>query len=111
MPQRNSRLQGPWLHETLLNRGGAERFPGMTITYALMQRFEKIAETSDRARIVNKARVFNLLTEGPKQVIGCEYEKAGMAYNECAGGYWTHGRIRSFLQSAAASTISIQHVI
>ena len=36
---------------------GAERFPGMTITYALMQRFEKIAETSDRARIVNKARV------------------------------------------------------
>merc|ERR1740127_260275 len=65
----------------------------MTITYALMQRFEKIAETSDRARIVNKARVFNLLTEGPKQVIGCEYEKAGMAYNEygpvilCSGGF------------------------
>ena len=73
---------------------GAERFPGMTITYALMQRFEKIAETSDRARIVNKARVFNLLTDGPKQVIGCEYEKAGMAYNECAGGYWTPGQIR-----------------
>ena len=71
---------------------GAERFPGMTITYALMQRFEKIAETSDRARIVNKARVFNLLTgTSNKQVIGCEYEKAGMAYNECAGGYWTHG--------------------
>jgi len=72
---------------------GAERFPGMTITYALMQRFEKIAETSDRARIVNKARVFNLLTDGPKQVIGCEYEKAGMAYNEygpvilCSGGF------------------------
>ena len=36
---------------------GAERFPGMTITYALMQRCEKIAETSDRARIINKARV------------------------------------------------------
>jgi len=72
---------------------GAERFPGMTITYALMQRFEKIAETSDRARIVNKARVFNLLTDGPKQVIGAEYEKAGMAYNEygpvilCSGGF------------------------
>jgi len=72
---------------------GAERFPGMTITYALMQRFEKIAETSDRARIVNKARVFNLLTDGPKQVIGCEYEKAGMAYSEygpvilCSGGF------------------------
>merc|ERR1719456_1641485 len=73
---------------------GAERFPGMTITYALMQRFEKIAETSDRARIVNKARVFNLLTgKTNKQVIGCEYEKAGMAYTEygpvilCSGGF------------------------
>merc|ERR1719165_15330 len=71
---------------------GAERFPGMTITYALMQRFEKIAETSDRARIVNKARVFNLLTNG-KTVIGCEYEKAGMSYKEygpvimCSGGF------------------------
>merc|ERR1712216_276264 len=36
----------------------------------------------DRARIVNKARVFNLLTDGPKQVIGCEYEKAGVQYKE-----------------------------
>merc|ERR1712118_439296 len=71
---------------------GAERFPGMTITYALMQRFEKIAETSDRARIVNKARVYNLLTEG-KTCYGCEYEKGGMAYTEygpvilCSGGF------------------------
>jgi flavocytochrome c len=71
---------------------GAERFPGMTITYALMQRFEKIAETSDRAKIVNKAKVFNLLMNGPT-IIGCEYEKAGMAYNEygpvimCSGGF------------------------
>jgi len=71
---------------------GAERFPGMTITYALMQRFEKIAETSDRARIVNKARVYNLLTEG-KTCYGCEYEKGGMAYVEygpvilCSGGF------------------------
>ena len=89
---------------------GAERFPGMTITYALMQRFEKIAETSDRARIVNKARVFNLLTEGPKQVIGCEYEKAGMAYNECAGRYSTRGRIKSILHSDSVIAISTQHV-
>merc|ERR1712118_408706 len=71
---------------------GKERFPGMTITYALMQRFEKIAETSDRARIVNKARVYNLLTEG-KTCYGCEYEKGGMAYTEygpvilCSGGF------------------------
>merc|ERR1712216_823299 len=60
-------------HSQQRTHRGAERFPGMTITYALMQRFEKIAETSDRARIVNKARVFSLLTNG-KTVIGCEYE-------------------------------------
>merc|ERR550514_913006 len=71
---------------------GAERFPGMTITYALMQTFEKLAEQSDRARIVNKARVFNLLCNG-KTIIGCEYEKAGIRKTEygpvilCSGGF------------------------
>merc|ERR1711907_416190 len=60
--------------------------------YALIQMCEKIAETSDKARIINKAEVFNLLRNG-KAVIGCEYEKAGMAYNEygpvilCSGGF------------------------
>merc|ERR1712056_165626 len=42
---------------------GKERFPGMTITYALIQMLEKVAEKTDRARIVTKANVFNLLTE------------------------------------------------
>jgi len=71
---------------------GQERFPGMTITYALMQRFEKLAEQSDRARIVNKAYVFNLLTKG-KIVIGCEYAKGDEAFIEygpvilCSGGF------------------------
>merc|ERR1711907_663838 len=71
---------------------GAERFPGMTITYALMQAFEKVAETSEKARIINKACVYELLTSNGG-VIGCEYEKAGMAYNEygpvilCSGGF------------------------
>eukprot|EP00397_Hematodinium_sp_SG-2012_P020477 GEMP01021099.1.p2 GENE.GEMP01021099.1~~GEMP01021099.1.p2 ORF type:complete len:520 (+),score=136.57 GEMP01021099.1:24-1562(+) len=60
---------------------GKERFPGMTITYALMQRFEKLVEQSDRAKLLNKARVTKLLTNG-KAVIGCEYEKAGVAYKE-----------------------------
>merc|ERR1711941_211957 len=60
---------------------GKERFPGMTITYALIQAFEKIAETSDRAKIVNKARVYKLIVnEGG--VVGCEYEKAGVCSKE-----------------------------
>merc|ERR1711988_40116 len=41
---------------------GKERFPGMTITYALMQAFEKVAEQSDRAKIINKAKVTKLIT-------------------------------------------------
>merc|ERR1712134_76197 len=56
---------------------GAERFPGMTITYALMQAFEKAAEKSDRAKIINKARVFRLITN-VGSVVGCEWEKAGV---------------------------------
>merc|ERR1711953_937728 len=40
---------------------GKERFPGMTITYALIQSLENIAERSDKARIVTKAHVFELI--------------------------------------------------
>merc|ERR1712146_523415 len=56
---------------------GAERFPGMTITYALMQAFEKIAETSEKARIVNKACVTSLI-QANGGVVGCVWEKAGV---------------------------------
>merc|ERR1712050_742237 len=55
---------------------GKERFPGMTITYALIQSMEKIAERSDKCRIVTKARVCELLTNNGG-VIGCKYEKSG----------------------------------
>merc|ERR1712078_742672 len=71
---------------------GAERFPGMTITYALMQAFEKAAEKSDRAKIINKARVFKLLMDAGK-VVGVEYEKGGALFQEhgpviiCTGGF------------------------
>merc|ERR1712003_372758 len=54
---------------------GKERFPGMTITYALIQMLEKVAEKTDRARIVTKAEVFKLILNGPA-VVGCEYRKA-----------------------------------
>jgi len=73
---------------------GKERFPGMTITYALTQMVENIAEKTgnDRACILNKARVFELLTEG-SNVIGLTYEKAGESVKEygpvilCSGGF------------------------
>ena len=49
-------------HSALRTHRGKERFPGMTITYALVQMVEKIAEKSDKARIVTKARVKDLST-------------------------------------------------
>merc|ERR1712100_145493 len=60
---------------------GKERFPGMTITYALIQMLEKIAEKTDRARIITKAEVFKLIMSG-KAVVGCEYRKAGKVVKE-----------------------------
>merc|ERR1712157_554184 len=71
---------------------GKERFPGMTITYALMQAFEKIAETSEKARIINKATVTKLL-QANGGVVGCLWEKAGVETKEygpvilCSGGF------------------------
>jgi succinate dehydrogenase/fumarate reductase flavoprotein subunit len=64
----------------------------MTITYALMQAFEKLAEKTDRATILNKARVYNLLTT-KDGVVGCEYEKGGQQFKAygpvilCSGGF------------------------
>lgn len=50
------------------HRGG-ERFPGMMITYALMEKYEKICKAEpERARLVNKARVTRLLTDAQGQV-------------------------------------------
>jgi len=61
---------------------GAERFPGMTITYALIQMLEKCAENSDRAKIICKARVCRLLTNAKGDCVGCEYEFAGKMLQE-----------------------------
>jgi len=60
---------------------GKERFPGMTITYALIQMLEKVAEKTDRARIITKAEVFKLLQNG-KAVVGCIYRKGGKEFKE-----------------------------
>merc|ERR1712232_809649 len=64
----------------------------MTITYALIQMLEKIAEKTDRARIVTKAEVFDVVQNGPA-VIGCKYRKGGVEFSEtgpvilCSGGF------------------------
>ncbi|CAK9093392.1 unnamed protein product [Durusdinium trenchii] len=55
--------------------------PGMAITYALMQMVEKVAEVSDRARLVTKAEVFQLLLRDGN-VVGCQYRKSGCSSKE-----------------------------
>merc|ERR1719191_973727 len=62
---------------------GKERFPGMTITYALIQMLEKVAEKNPTmARIVTKAHVKKLLTHSSGACIGCVYEKGGELFQE-----------------------------
>jgi len=85
-----SRLGG---HSEPRTHRGKERFPGMTITYALMEKFEDLCKSAPQlARLVTKAKVTKLLKEG-SEVIGCEYEKDGKTLTEmgpvvlCTGGY------------------------
>merc|ERR1712003_598570 len=63
-------------HSAPRTHRGKERFPGMTITYALIQMVEKVAEKTDKARIVTKARVCKLLCERD-MCVGCVYDKGG----------------------------------
>ncbi len=74
---------------------GKEQFPGMTITYALMERMEEIAKKEPhRARVVNRAKATRLLTDAAGAVVGVEYElKTGEKYTAngpvviATGGY------------------------
>ncbi|KAL6863835.1 putative fumarate reductase/succinate dehydrogenase [Trichoderma novae-zelandiae] len=59
------------------HRGHDAKFPGMAITYALMQRIEELAEAEPhRVQIIKKARVTSLNKEGNK-VTGVTYELNG----------------------------------
>lgn len=75
-----SRLGG---HSQPRTHRGKEKFPGFTITYTLLEGLEKAEADSngERARIVNKARVFELIKDGDR-VIGCKFEKDGEVHEE-----------------------------
>uniref|UniRef100_A0A0G4FF44 Cytochrome b5 heme-binding domain-containing protein n=1 Tax=Chromera velia CCMP2878 TaxID=1169474 RepID=A0A0G4FF44_9ALVE len=87
-----SRLGG---HSFERTHRGKERFPGMTITYALMEKLEAIAKASpDRARVITKAKVNRLTTDGSGAVTGVEYaNRKGQTFTEkgivviATGGY------------------------
>jgi len=84
---------------------GKERFPGMTITYALMEKIEEIAkENPERANVITKATVTKLLTDSDGSVSGCEYVKDGQTFTEkgavviATGGYGADFADDSLLQ-------------
>ncbi|KAM0455364.1 hypothetical protein ACHAPV_000662 [Trichoderma viride] len=59
------------------HRGHDAKFPGMAITYALMQRIEELAEAEPhRVEIIKKARVTSLNKDG-NHVTGVTYELNG----------------------------------
>lgn len=86
-----SRLGG---HSFPRTHRGAERFPGMTITYALMEMYEEIASKQpERARLITRARATELVTDASGAVIGAKYEYNGKTFTEygvviiATGGY------------------------
>lgn len=63
------------------HRGHDAKFPGMAITYALMQRLEELAETEpERVEIIKKARVTGLNKTG-NTVTGVTYEFNGETHS------------------------------
>lgn len=76
-----SRLGG---HSYERTHRGKEKFPGMTITYALLEKLEEIEEKTKgkTAKIVTKARVSELLKNNEGAVIGVKYIKDGKEFKE-----------------------------
>jgi len=73
---------------------GKEKFPGMTITYALMEKLEELTKTHPQdVRIEKKARVTQLIRDAQGAVIGVQCERDGKTFQEfgpvilATGGY------------------------
>ncbi|KAK4170331.1 FAD binding domain-containing protein [Cladorrhinum sp. PSN259] len=95
------------------HRGHDAKFPGMAITYALMQRLEELAETEpERVKIIKKARVVDLNKEG-NTVTGVRYEKDGEIHSLegpvvlATGGYAADFGEGSLLQQHRPDTMGL----
>ncbi|KAI5801514.1 flavocytochrome c [Peziza echinospora] len=92
------------------HRGHDAKFPGMAITYALMQRLEELAETEpERVQIIKKANVKSINKEGNK-VTGLNYEFEGKMFTEngpvilATGGYAADFTETSFIKKYRPET-------
>merc|ERR1711964_691524 len=74
-----SRLGGHSFPRT--HRGHDAKFPGMAITYALMQRLEELCESDpERVQVIKKAKVTSLNKEG-NLITGVKYEFGGETHS------------------------------
>lgn len=63
------------------HRGHDAKFPGMAITYALMQRLEELVESDpERVQVIKKAKVASINKEG-NNVTGVTYEYDGESHS------------------------------
>jgi len=75
-----SRMGG---HSQPRTHRGKERFPGMTITYGLMEKYEDICDEEDgRAKMLLKSDVKELIKDASGAVCGVKYEKDGKMFEE-----------------------------
>ena len=95
------------------HRGHDAKFPGMAITYALMQRLEELAENEPgRVEIIKKARVTSLNKEG-NTVTGVTYESNGESASLdgpvilATGGYAADFGSDSLLQKHRPDTVGL----
>ena len=77
----------------------------MTITYALMEKYEGICKSEPhRARQINKAKVSKLIQNANGDCVGVVYEKDGKTFEEfgsvivCSGGFGADFSDKSYLQ-------------
>ncbi|KAI5970881.1 OSM2 [Candida margitis] len=57
------------------HRGHDSKFPGMAITYRLLETLEKLSEDEpDRVAILKQCQVIDLVTEGEDKVVGVKYK-------------------------------------
>jgi len=104
-----SRLGGHSMPRTHRSKSGG-KFPGMEITYALMQKYEELCQSNpDRVKLVTKARVNKLLTDSEGRICGAVYkdkagnvvEVKGDAVVLSTGGYGAGGLFRNSVMQKA----------
>ncbi|CAK9101033.1 Fumarate reductase (FRDS) (FAD-dependent oxidoreductase) (NADH-dependent fumarate reductase) [Durusdinium trenchii] len=70
-------------HSNPRTHRGKERFPGMAITYGLMEQYEEICAKKDgRATLINKAEVTDLIQNPDGEVVGVVFTKNGKTFKE-----------------------------